>query len=161
MATGKSTVGRRLAKHLGRPFVDTDQLVETQAGKKVTEIFANEGEAGFRARERQAVAAACAQSDAVIAIGGGALGDPESHRMLQAAGPIICLEATPEEILRRVGDARTRPLLATAPDRLARIRELLAARDATYRLATHRVDTTRVSIDTVVARVAALIEAAE
>ena len=77
------------------------------------------------------------------------------------SSPIICLEATPEEILRRVGDARTRPLLATAPDRLARIRELLAARDATYRLATHRVDTTRVSIDTVVARVAALIEAAE
>ena len=77
--------------------------------------------------------------------------------MLEAAGPIVCLTATPEEILRRVGDASTRPLLAAAPDRLARITELLAAREATYQLATHRVDTTGLSIDAVVEQVATLL----
>lgn len=160
MATGKSTVGRRLAQRLGRRFVDTDQLVEERANASVAEIFEHEGEAGFRARERDAVAAACAQSDVVIAIGGGALTDPDNRTLLQAAGPLVCLEASAEEILKRVGDASSRPLLASVPDRLQRIRDLQAAREPIYRLATHRVDTTGLGLDDVVERVRTIVAAA-
>src|SRR5512146_2178710 len=111
MATGKSEVGRRLARVLGRPFVDIDGLVEADAGRSVAEIFAAEGEPAFRAREREAVARACAVPDAVVATGGGTLLDPENRRRLAAAGPIVCLAASPEDILRRVPDPAARPLL--------------------------------------------------
>src|SRR5439155_1592138 len=112
MATGKTEVGRRLARRLGRPFVDIDGLVEAASGKKVAELFASDGEARFRQLERAAVAEACLVPEAVIATGGGTLLDPENRRRLAASGPIVCLAASPEEILRRVGDPGSRPLLA-------------------------------------------------
>jgi shikimate kinase len=158
MATGKTEVGRRLARVLGRPFVDTDGLVEADAGRSVAEIFATEGEARFREREREAVTRACAVPDAVIATGGGTLLDPDSRRRLAARGPIVCLSATPEEIVRRVGDPGNRPLLAGANgSRVERVRELLAARADVYRLATHAVDTSGLSVDEVVERVRTLV----
>jgi shikimate kinase len=162
MGTGKTEVGRRLARALGRPFVDTDRLVETRAGRRVHEIFAAEGEARFRALEREAVAEACGIPDAVVSTGGGAVVDPENRRRLAAAGPIVCLTATPEAILARVGDPKTRPLLAgcaSRAERLARIRELLAARETAYGSATHVVDTTGLTADQVAARVRDLVEA--
>src|SRR5947199_228704 len=160
MATGKTEVGRRLARRLGRPFVDIDGLVEAASGKKVADIFASEGEARFRQLERAAVAEACLVPEAVVATGGGTLLDAENRRRLAAAGPIVCLAASPEEILRRVGDPRPRPLLAdgsTGGERLARIRQLLAERAPTYALATHAVDTSGLSVDEVVERVRALV----
>jgi shikimate kinase len=162
MGTGKTEVGRRLARALGRPFVDTDRLVETKAGRRVHEIFAAEGEARFRALEREAVAEACAIPDAIVSTGGGAVVDPENRRRLAAAGPIVCLTATPEAILARVGDPTSRPLLAgcaSDAERLARIRELLAAREAAYRSAAHVVDTTGLTAEQVAARVRDLVEA--
>jgi shikimate kinase len=158
MATGKSEVGRRLARALGRPFVDTDDLVEADAGCSVAEVFAREGEAGFRARERAAVERACALSDAVVATGGGTLLDPENRRRLTAGGLIICLTAPPEVILERVGDPASRPLLAGANgDRIERVRALLAQRAPVYALASHAVDTAGLSVDEVVERVQALV----
>jgi len=160
MGAGKTAVGRRLASALGRPFVDTDALIEAEAGMSVAAIFTREGEAAFRARERKAVAAACAMPPAVIAVGGGALGDAESRRRLLEAGPVIYLRATPEALLERVGDAATRPLLASAPtaaERLARIRTLLAEREPIYACATHVVDTTGLPLDAVVRRIRALL----
>jgi shikimate kinase len=158
MATGKSRVGRRLAEVLGRTFVDTDSLVEAATGRTVAEVFAAEGEAGFRARERAAVEQACGIADAVVATGGGTLVDPENRRRLLAAGPVVCLSATPKEILRRIPDAASRPLLATTNgDRLARVEALLAERAPVYGLAAHQVDTTGLSVDEVVARVRALV----
>jgi shikimate kinase len=159
MATGKTEVGRRLARALGRAFVDTDQLIETAAGRSVAEIFASEGETRFRALERQAVVEACATPDAVVATGGGTLVDAENRRRLAAAGPIVCLTASAEEIARRVGDAAARPLLAGAKNgnRLARIQALLAERAAVYALATHTVDTSGRDVDQVVDAVRALV----
>lgn len=161
MGTGKTEVGRRLARATSRAFVDTDNLVEVAAGRSIPEIFATEGEAAFRAREREAVRQAMAVPDAVVATGGGALLDPESRRALLAAGPVVCLTATPEEILRRVGEASDRPLLAGADrdERLARIRALLDARETSYRLATHRIDTTGRSVDDVVGEIRSLVGA--
>jgi shikimate kinase len=158
MGTGKTEVGRRLARATSRAFVDTDNLVEVAAGRSIADIFATDGEARFRELEREAVRRAVAVPDAVVATGGGALLDPESRRVLLAAGPVICLTATPEEILRRVGGGDERPLLAGEPAaRLATIRTLLEARDASYRLATHRVDTTARSIDEVVGEIRSLV----
>jgi len=94
MATGKTEVGRLLARRLGRPFVDTDGLVETAARCSVAQIFAGDGEAYFRRLERDAVEEACAVPDAVIATGGGTLLDPDNRRRLVGAGPVVCLTAS-------------------------------------------------------------------
>jgi shikimate kinase len=160
MATGKTEVGRRLARVLGRPFVDIDGLVEAAAGRKVADIFAADGEVRFRELERAAVAEACQVPDAVVATGGGTLLDPDNRRRLAAAGPIVCLSAAPEVIARRVGRGASRPLLATrngGVDRLARIQALLAERAPAYALATHTVDTSGLGVDEVVERVRALV----
>ena len=160
MATGKTEVGRRLARSLGRPFIDIDGLVESASGRTVADVFASEGEARFRELERAAVEEACLVPDAVVATGGGTLLDPDNRRRLAAAGPIVCLAASPEEVLRRVGDPRSRPLLAggsAAADRLARVRQLLAERAPVYATATHAVDTSGLDVDEVVERVRALV----
>jgi len=162
MGTGKTEVGRRLARALGRTFVDTDRLVEAKVGRSVAAIFASEGEARFRELERAAVAEATTIPDAVVATGGGTLVDPENRRRLAAAGPILCLTASPREILRRVGDPASRPLLAACrsdAERLARIEELLAARATAYGSASHTIDTTGLTVDQVVERVRAAVDA--
>jgi shikimate kinase len=159
MATGKSEIGRRLARELGRVFIDTDGMVEAKAGRSVAAIFANDGEGAFRALEREAIEQACGVPDAVVAIGGGALLDPDNRRRLTTSGVLVCLDASPAEILRRVGDASSRPLLAAVPpqERLGRIERLLAERAPLFASATYRVDTTGLSPTDVVARVSALV----
>ena len=160
MATGKTEVGRRLARLLGRPFVDIDGLVEAAAGKKVSAIFATDGEGRFRELERAAVAEACQVPEAVVATGGGTLLDADNRRRLAAAGPIVCLSAAPEEIVRRVGKGTSRPLLSGAnggTDSLSRVRALLADRAPAYALAAHTVDTAGLGVDEVVERVRALV----
>jgi shikimate kinase len=160
MATGKTEVGRRLARSLGCPFVDTDGLVEAAAGRPIPEIFATEGETRFRELERDAVVQACAVPDAVVATGGGTLLDAENRRRLAAAGPIVCLSAEPKVILERVGDPSGRPLLMNGKGRsggLARIQTLLAERAGAYALATHAVDTSGLTVDEVVERVRVLV----
>ena len=158
MATGKTEVGQRLARRLGRPFLDTDGLVETAARRTVAQIFADDGEARFRALERDAVEEACAVPDAVIATGGGTLLDAENRQRLAAAGPVVCLTASPEEIARRVGDVTSRPLLVGHNgDRLKRIRTLLAERAPVYALATHTVETSGLTVEQVTERVQALV----
>lgn len=160
MATGKTEVGRRLARVLGRPFVDTDGLVEAEAGRTVPEIFATAGEAKFRELERDAVARACDMPDAVVATGGGTLLDPENRRRLAAAGPIVCLAAAPETILGRIRNPATRPLLKNGngrPGGISRVQALLDERAEVYAMATHTVDTTDLSVDEVVERVRTLV----
>ncbi|OFV87391.1 MAG: hypothetical protein A3J75_01900, partial [Acidobacteria bacterium RBG_16_68_9] len=142
MGTGKTRIGQELARRLGRPFIDTDELIERAEGRPTSEVFAKRGEPYFRNVERKAVVQAVASSDAVIATGGGAIGDPEILACLQAAGPIVCLTASPEVILARTpagsaGDIR--PLLKGGSPR-QRIAELLAARAPAYAGAELTVD---------------------
>jgi shikimate kinase len=153
MCTGKSEVGRRLAKRLGRPFVDTDQLIEQRADKTVAAIFRDDGEPEFRAFEREAVAAAAADEDTVIAVGGGAILDPTNVERLRARGIIVCLSANTDTILRRVGDVSRRPLLAGGDPR-GTVERLLAERGPAYeRAADVTVDTSDRKVGEVVERV--------
>jgi shikimate kinase len=132
MGAGKTSVGRECAAELSRPFVDTDELVEATAGLRVAEIFESQGESGFRALERVAVADVCASPEPlVIACGGGAVLDPDSRRLLRESGVVIWLRAEPSVLSGRVGaSGAVRPLLAgsgSAPaavtlERLAELR---------------------------------------
>ncbi len=149
MGTGKSEVGRRLAKRLGRAFVDTDELVETRAGKPVAAIFRDDGEPRFRALERAAVVDATARAGAVVALGGGAVLDPENLACVRANGVLVCLTARPETILARIGDVRRRPLLASGDPREI-IERLLAERQEAYAAADLTVDTSERSAEEVV-----------
>lgn len=162
MGAGKTSVGARCAAALGRPFVDTDALVEASAGMTVQQIFAAHGERGFRDLERWAVSDACASpTPAVIACGGGAVLDPENRRRLRDSGFVVWLHATPEVLERRVGAAEARPLLrggstAVTLGRLAALREhsYEAVADAT-------VDTTAADLGQSVDVVLRAYEAAE
>jgi 3-dehydroquinate synthase len=136
--TGKSAAAPLVAARLGWEVVDTDVVIEEEAGKTILEIFRDEGEDSFREREGHAIAAGCSRNQVVLSTGGGAILRPENRRRIAEGGFVICLEARPETILRRLDDRAEeepldRPLLAT-PDPLGRIRELKAARQELYAL---------------------------
>ena len=111
MGSGKSVVGRILAARTDRDFLDTDHLVEESAGRSIGEIFAEEGEPGFRLRESEAIAAAATSGDAVIATGGGAVLVPANVASMKASGPIVWLQARPSTLASRIGNQSHRPLL--------------------------------------------------
>jgi shikimate kinase len=141
--TGKTTIGQLLARRLGWEFVDTDQRIVARLGKSIAAVFRDDGEAVFRAAEREEVAHACAGTRTVISLGGGAVVDPSSRALVCAGNRLTRLEAAPETILQRLRsspDAEERPMVAGA-DPLARIRALLAARADSYAVAESAVDT--------------------
>jgi 3-dehydroquinate synthase len=154
MATGKSSVGKVLAARLGREFIDVDVVIEAEAGKRVADIFAEEGEATFRTLEARAIERLQGRRGVVIATGGGAILNPRNLAVLLADGLVVTLTADPETILARVRSAQDRPML-WGYESLERIRRLTAEREAAYRRAGRQVDTTDKSIE----RVAAEIEA--
>lgn len=146
MGAGKTTVGRALAKATGKTFFDSDHEIEARTGVKIPVIFEIEGEAGFRARETEAIAELCAQRNIVLGTGGGAVLDPQNRRALAANGFVIYLNASPEELYQRTAHDKNRPLLQTA-DPLGRLRDLHAQRDPLYReVADLVVDTSRQSV---------------
>jgi len=139
MGAGKTTVGEICARRLDRPFVDTDDLVEAMTGSTVKDLFA-QGEAEFRAREREAVADACASPQPiVIACGGGAVLDRDSRRRLTQACRVVWLRGAPEVLAERVGqDGTDRPLLANAAP-TATLARLAEARAVHYEAAADAV----------------------
>ncbi len=157
MGTGKTTVGREAARRLGRAFVDMDDVIAARAGKPIPRIFAEDGEAAFRALEAAVCAELSAQDGLVIATGGGALVNPANRVTMQRSGVVVCLDASPDEILRRVGGNADRPLL-NVPDPAARVAELLAARREAYGAIPWHIETSEREVDEVVARVLALAE---
>lgn len=149
MGTGKSVVGKGLAKQLNRPFVDVDDEIARAAGRPIRTIFAEEGEPAFRQLEQQMIQRVTAQEGQVVATGGGAVMNPENWAALQRTGWLVWLKAEPDAILRRVGDVRTRPLLDVGDPR-SRIDELLTLRQATYAKADITVETSHRSVRAVV-----------
>lgn len=157
MAVGKSTVGRNLAKRLHRRFVDLDRAIEKRAGLKVREIFEQKGETQFRELEKQTLADVLRLPKQVIATGGGVILDAENLGMLQEQSLLVCLTASIDTILARVGSGTKRPLLK-GPNRRERIEELLAQRADKYAQAHVTVDTSALTLEQVVERIAAAVE---
>lgn len=134
MGTGKSTVGQLVAASLHFRFVDTDAMIEGMAGRKISEIFAEDGEPRFRELEREVVRRLASLEKTVIATGGGLIVNPENFESLRQHALIVCLWATPETIIKRVGHQTHRPLLRVE-DPLDRVRALLQERAPFYRKA--------------------------
>jgi shikimate kinase len=147
MGTGKSTVGRMLAKRLQYDFVDTDALIESRQNRTVAQIFEQSGEQAFRALEKETAAELSTREGLVISTGGKMLLDPENLQALSRNGRVFCLVADSEEIIRRLTRSHSRnkrPLLLAAKDPEHAIRELLQQREAAYRQF-EQVDTTEKS----------------
>lgn len=145
MASGKSTIGRKLARKLGWSFFDTDTLI-VRAHGPIARIFADEGEAAFRRYERAAVRDALQSVEpSVVALGGGALTEAENRRLLADRAHRVFIKVSAEQIFARVRRSRgVRPVLGARPS-LARIQELYARRMPDYEGADHVVDATRSS----------------
>jgi len=141
MGTGKSVIGKRLAQTLHYHFVDMDERIEVRAGKPITRIFAEDGEPRFRAMEKAMVQELAREQNLVVATGGGIVLNPDNIRDFSRSGLVVCLSATPDEILRRVGNSTHRPLL-NQPDPAAAIRDLLAKRQPLYDAIPCQVNTT-------------------
>jgi shikimate kinase len=146
MGTGKSTIGAILAKRLQWDFVDTDEMAEQDAGMNIKQIFATQGEDGFRALERAACLRAAGRNFTVIATGGGALLDPESRAALEASGVVILLTCEMEVLLARLRESALRgerPMIADNFE--VRVRELLHIRGELYDSIPLKVDTTHLT----------------
>ncbi len=148
MGTGKSTVGRALARRLGLQFLDMDTVLEERAGKPISRIFAEDGEPHFRAMERTLTQELSQRSGLVIACGGGVVLNPDNIRDYSGTGLVVCLTATAEIIFRRTSKDRNRPLLEEQ-DRMQRILELLEKRKLMYAAIPHQVDTATQTADQV------------
>ena len=158
MGTGKSSIAPILARRLAWPFIDSDEVLVARAGKPIAAIFESEGEAQFRALEREVIDSLaqrplCPQSGhalpAVIATGGGVLMDEANYHALNRAGVIICLSARPEVIARRVERSRTRrpKLMEGGKPLRERIAELMAERKDAYARAEVVVDTSDLNVE--------------
>jgi len=136
MGSGKTTVGHLVAEKLAWPFVDTDALVVEQAGLSIPDIFATEGEAGFRKRESAVLARLTTDPPRVIATGGGIVTQPQNAPLLRSLGFVVWLSASESDIFARVSRNRNRPLLHTADPRQT-IHNLLAQRRPFYESFAH------------------------
>jgi len=153
--TGKSLVAKEVARRLNWDFLDTDDEIVKQTRKPIAEIFRQDGESKFRELERETIRKACQQRQTVIAIGGGAIVDPQNCELLAKDGLIVCLEAKPETIYERLfqeavysPETEVRPLLAT-DDPLERIRQLKASRQPSYAKADWAIHTDSLSVSEV------------
>ncbi len=132
MGAGKSSIGRQLARRLGRPFLDSDREIEERTGVDISTIFEYEGEEGFRRREAKVIDELSQQQGIVMATGGGAVLRPENRDRLSARGFVVYLHASIDTQLARTARDNSRPLLQT-DDRRSRLQTLMDERDPLYR----------------------------
>lgn len=147
MGTGKTSAGRALAHRLGRAFIDLDAKIEKEAGRSIPEIFAREGEAAFRAMEKEMVKCMASRRALVIATGGGTVKDAANVEALRKNGAIVCLTASVDAVLARTARVGDRPVLdqKDAGDRRRAVEDLMKERRALYEVADYCVDTSDLS----------------
>ena len=156
--SGKTTVGRQLARRLQLPFIDSDQRIEQRLGCSIREYFEREGEAAFRDVEQSVIDELTLGEPCVLSTGGGAILRDANRHCLRERCKVFYLRATPEDVYRRVKHDRNRPLLLVA-DPLQRLRDLYAARDPLYRdTAQFVLETGRPSVVTLVNMIAMQLE---
>ena len=159
MGAGKTSVGRALAKHLGKAFFDTDQEIERLTGVRISVIFDIEGEAGFRARESKVLADLTQQDNIVLSTGGGIVLSEHNRRLLTGRGTVVYLRAAVADLAARTRSDKNRPLLRNG-DPLAILQALYEQRDPLYReVADLIVDTGSQSVSILVRKLAAQLAA--
>ena len=159
MGSGKSAVGRQLARLLGLPFLDADAEIERRTGVDISYIFEREGEPGFRQREAAVIDELSQRDGIVLATGGGAVLDPRTRERLRQRGRVVYLRASVNQQLQRTRHSTHRPLLAT-PDPRGTLERLMAEREPLYEgIATVAVDTDGRKVRTVVEQIVAMLRA--
>jgi shikimate kinase len=160
MASGKTSVGRALSERTGWPLTDADDEIVRRAGKPISQIFADSGEAGFREIERAVITGLCQTKGRIVSAGGGAFVSERNRSAMLNGGIVFWLAARPETIYERLTHedtaAAVRPLLAVA-DPMARIESLLGQRAPAYAKAHHTIDTDGVTPEGVAGRVLKLL----
>lgn len=141
MGTGKSAVGRTIAKKLGRRFIDTDRLIERKVGKTIPEIFDQSGEETFRVIEKETIKRVSQYIGIVIATGGGGVKDQESFKYLRESGWIIALYASPETVYKRIFGKRVRPLILKEDDPVKILEKIQNERKSMYAMADFQINT--------------------
>lgn len=160
MGAGKTTVGRALARKLNKRFIDSDHEIETRTGVSIPLIFEIEGEASFRQRESEVIRDLTAQTDIVLATGGGAILKPENRDYLKTRGTVIYLRASINSILQRTSHDKNRPLLQTADPR-QRLEQLAREREPYYlEIADFVVETGRPNVQSLVQTIVDQLETA-
>jgi shikimate kinase len=158
--SGKSTVGRQLARRLSIPFVDSDHAIEQRLGCSIRDFFEREGEDRFRDVEAEVLDELSQRPRGVLSTGGGSVLRPENRERLRQRGQVFYLRSTPEEVFRRLRHDQNRPLLQVA-DPLGRLRELFTLRDPLYREASHYViETGRPTVASLVNMIVSQLELA-
>jgi shikimate kinase len=160
MGSGKSSVGRELARRFRAPFVDVDERIESAAGCRIRDLFGREGEPAFRVREKAALREVLSVRGCVVATGGGAFADEENRVLLRSYAPVVYLEAAVETLLERLAGDLGRPLLRGG-DREEVVRELLSRREPGYRTADVTVRTDGRTVEDVAGQVADWIDRTE
>jgi 3-dehydroquinate synthase len=159
MGAGKTTIGRALAKRLNKTFIDSDHEIEARTGASIPLIFEIEGEASFRHRESEVIRDLTAQTNIVLATGGGAILKPENRALLKSRGRVVYLRTSINSILQRTGHDRNRPLLQTADPR-AKLEQLSREREPLYmEVADFVVETGRPNVQLLVNTIIAQLEA--
>lgn len=154
MGTGKTSVGKRLAKRLGWKFVDVDALVEASAKMPIAKVFSERGEVVFRRLERRHISRIAHGRHQVVSTGGGAFVNPKNRSLLRASGTVVCLTAKPSVILKRVSHKlKLLPMLSGVVKPLTRIQGLLEQRAPAYAQADMTIDTSHLSVDEIVERI--------
>lgn len=131
MGSGKTTVGKALSAKCGKEFLDTDALIEAKEGRKISEIFAKEGEGHFRKLEYAALKSLLDAKDKIISTGGGIVTYPDNRGLLKKAGKVVYLRVKPETVVKRLEGDESRPLLV-GDDKLSKVENLLSSRKAMY-----------------------------
>ena len=148
--SGKSTVGRQLARRLDLRFIDSDHVIEQRAGCSILDFFERDGEDAFREIEQEVIDEVTQESACVLSTGGGVVLRPANREHLKSRMKVVYLHSTPEEVFRRIRHDQQRPLLQVA-DSMSKLRELHAARDSLYRETAHFIiETGRFSAATLV-----------
>lgn len=158
--SGKSTVGRQLARRLQLPFIDSDHAIEERLGCSIREYFEREGEERFRDVEQDVIDDLTLNHSGVLSTGGGSVLRATNRANLRSRGHVIYLKSSPEELFRRLRHDMNRPLLQVA-DPLRRLRDLFQVRDPLYRETAHfLLDTGRPSVNTLVNMIVMQLELA-